>query len=697
MFLSDEPIGRIQDDLLDRGQFVDHLSKGITSWKFKQPLVIGLHGDWGKGKSSVVNLVYSKLQKRKGLILIKFDPWYFNTEEALIKNYFSTIENRLKKQSGLRGWLINLQNNFSLGRYKNLLSVGAALSPHPILSKLLSFFSSTREGETPEELKANLNRYFKNLKKKVVVLIDNIDRLDKEEIRLIFKLVKLCSNFKNFVYLLAFDKNYVTNALKSEFEADKEFLYKIVQVDLALPKVDSSKIDSFINAHFEDLIKIQRIKLENDFEGRFPLVYSEHIKKVIKTLRDAKRYLNGLAITLPQVKGEVNYADFLIIEFLRIFYPEVHTEIFDNKDLFANFDSGYTSYSSDRERQARHEFYKEFFKLFPDKTTQTIVKGLVSTIFPLVDYYLKSPNTVYTSDWSLNLKKKQRVASPDCFDRYFLLKVPPEEISDTAIRAFIRTLNKTNIATIPKLIEDNIKKFQKEKRSIEFFDKLIVFIDELSPRTYRAIIKTLWELSDSFSNERKLWMSSEADRARALMWVLLKHYEKRPAIQKILLEIVKNAKSLHFAAAIVHFSKEDVNKIISKFDKINLNELRNALTKRIDKELIKPLKNIYKAEPKWAGFILNQIGNKTKVTDYTIAIWKKNDSYIGKVLSRYVLKWESKDKKRWQFDYKALSDMFEVDRIYKIVRKKRKKLLLNKVEKWAVGKFIELYGKEKKK
>src|SRR5207249_4786477 len=79
--------------------------------------------------------------------------------------------------------------------------------------------------------------------KRVVVLIDDIDRLDRREIQAIFRLVKLSAGFAHTSYVLAFDDEMVAASLGEKYggggtESGRAFLEKIVQVPLHLPPPD---------------------------------------------------------------------------------------------------------------------------------------------------------------------------------------------------------------------------------------------------------------------------------------------------------------------------------------------------------------------------------------------------------------------------------------------------------------------------
>ncbi|MBR3140831.1 MAG: hypothetical protein IKF11_08210 [Methanobrevibacter sp.] len=83
--ISDAPITSEDKDQLNRMPFVKRLSKSICNYNQKDCLTIGLMGEWGCGKSSIMNLIFNEIEKeKKDWIYIKFDPWYFSNQDNLM-------------------------------------------------------------------------------------------------------------------------------------------------------------------------------------------------------------------------------------------------------------------------------------------------------------------------------------------------------------------------------------------------------------------------------------------------------------------------------------------------------------------------------------------------------------------------------------------------------------------------------------
>jgi hypothetical protein len=85
LILADEAIKVPAQDSLGRGPLVERICAAITAWPNGQPLVVAITGSWGEGKTSVVNLVLQEFRRTGDHVIVEFDPWFFNSAEALIQ------------------------------------------------------------------------------------------------------------------------------------------------------------------------------------------------------------------------------------------------------------------------------------------------------------------------------------------------------------------------------------------------------------------------------------------------------------------------------------------------------------------------------------------------------------------------------------------------------------------------------------
>ena len=164
------------------------------------------------------------------------------------------------------------------------------------------------------------------------MLIDDIDRLDQESMRFMFRLIRLNADFDGVTYVLAFDRDVVASVLTQEQGvAGIEYLEKIIQVGFDIPPAEQDKLDRLFSQSLDKIGILNDISEENLI--RWLDLKVGGIGKLIRTPRDVVRYANGLAVNGGIVANEVNPVDLSAIEAIRTFAPELYSFIRNNRDM----------------------------------------------------------------------------------------------------------------------------------------------------------------------------------------------------------------------------------------------------------------------------------------------------------------------------------------------------------------------------
>jgi predicted KAP-like P-loop ATPase len=211
----DNPIRTPEDDALGRIKGARSFAVQVLSLDASEGVVVGVLGPWGSGKTSFVNLARVHLEEA-GIPILDFNPWMFSGAEQLVEAFFVEFSAQLNLRPGLAdvgkdledygetfsgmGWLPVVGPWIERGR-------GAT----KILAKLLQ-----RRKEGVGGRRAKVEKALVALDKPIVVVLDDIDRLTTSEIRDIFKLVRLTANFPNVIYIVAFDRRRVEEALAEQ-------------------------------------------------------------------------------------------------------------------------------------------------------------------------------------------------------------------------------------------------------------------------------------------------------------------------------------------------------------------------------------------------------------------------------------------------------------------------------------------------
>lgn len=422
-YSTDSPIQSSAQDIFSRGPFAQRIADTIVSRTDTAGLVLGLYGPWGDGKTSVLNMIEEHLKLRPGVVVTRFNPWHFTTEDQLLRGFFGTLASAIGER------LVSKKEEIgdALKKYGKLLSVVNGGDAATGLGEALSTTSL-------DELKTRVEGFLADGHLRVVVLIDDIDRLDRTETQLIFKLVKLSAGFSRTTYLLAFDDAVVAAALGERYGAGgdvagRAFLEKIIQVPLHLPSAESIALRDLVFKGINEALYQAGVELTQAQKDSFVLHFGS-IEKSLTTPRQAHLYANALQFSLPLVKGEVNISEFMLIEALRLFHPKLHHILRNNASLLLSV--------RDYEREQRQQqIYRLIEEATPELTPERrdrLLSGLLGTLFP------RMRQTGYGAEWEAEWAREQRVCSSSYFHKFFAYGMSTSQLSDRSIQQFLDAL-----------------------------------------------------------------------------------------------------------------------------------------------------------------------------------------------------------------------------------------------------------------
>jgi predicted KAP-like P-loop ATPase len=249
--------------------------------------VIGIYGPWGDGKTSVLNLITQELLIETNVVAIRFNPWRFTDESQLLRSFFVMLAEKLDKSLETKGEKVG----------KFLKQYAGVLAPVGFGAKEVVEGLARPEADL-DELKSRVEEALREAGKRLVIMMDDIDRLDKQEIQTIFKLVKLSADFPFVSYVLAFDDEMVAAALAEKYgnvEAGKKFLEKIVQVPLHLPPARSEVLGNLCFEGINAALELAEIKVSQSEVQRFVGVFIRAFERRMKTPRQVKQYATAIS------------------------------------------------------------------------------------------------------------------------------------------------------------------------------------------------------------------------------------------------------------------------------------------------------------------------------------------------------------------------------------------------------------------
>lgn len=589
--LSDNPIDSSADDLLGRGEFVDALYQQIESLELTDSIVFGLTGRWGEGKTSVINILRQKLNTDERFVIVNFDPWYYKDEDVIVKAFYSELERTLK-------------NTFLISGLKKVVAKYLKrISPEvgPFGLKLNLPF----EEESLEALKRRLDTSIRRIQRKVIIIIDDIDRLEPREMLQVFKLARLTGMFPNTLFLLCYDETVVASHLE-QIKIDKEFLSKIVQKSISLPAIDQSTLNEFTLARIDKYLREIGISDEGmaGFTRDFAHIYRSQISRLITTLRDCKRYLNSLLTGIARLKGEIDLFDYAVLEVLRLHFEEVYKDIWKNPYHYIKPDDEiyFSSPVLPLDEGERRKLATEHIEaLTQNKAHREGLHKLLSSIFVEAAQALRSRSSDRQN--ITEAQEGKRIRHPRAFRTYFQMKVPPSKLSYAFVENALATWRSTPAVGVALRIQETLLQAKLQGKLFHFFEALLFqYVGEIDANLAVPLMEAIWKKSDIYSGgdpspewyEFRIQFWTEFGRALHLMMKLADLHSDCTQLQQIFDDAISKSPYIGFSASLLNkCSLASEDRYINVKTAIDLERLRSLMLARMKREFFEQEKNIF--------------------------------------------------------------------------------------------------------
>lgn len=490
MFSTDKPISKIEDDMLNRASFSKELAKAILSYTNSDNFAISLCGEWGCGKTSILNMVVQEINEcSKDLgedekpVIINFNPWNYSDKNQLISQFFKEIVNTIstrKNSKSLAKAGDALQKYSSIIDYTKYIPVAGKYIAllKPLFKNIGKKFSEmAKEADSIENQKRVVINALKELKQKIIVIIDDIDRLNNDQIRLIFQLVNSVAGFPNMIYLLSFDRTVVTRALSQEQNCNgEEYLEKIIQVPFDVPVAKKELVNKVL---FRELDKIiSNVHVDMFDKEHWDHVFEYCISEFIHSIRDVNRLINSYKLKYALMKDETNWVDLLCITTLQICAPEIYKWIKDNIDTLTG--TFFPATTGEEQQKAKDSYLNEFKKIY--NINPALMLKVLQELFPRFSW--KTGQYGYAKKTEHELRYLQRISSPEYSSLYFHLSLEDVKVTRKSVINTIQHYQTNELRTyLQKLKSENLlaSYFKELNCCIELISKnrLEIFFTEL--------------------------------------------------------------------------------------------------------------------------------------------------------------------------------------------------------------------------
>jgi len=427
------------DDTLGFAKFSERITQALVVQKAPSGYVVGLHGEWGSGKSTILNFVRAYLLKWRDegrddvadLQWLDFDPWIVSGHQDLAAAFFKVLSEKIgdaaEKRASLRrlakgavdigadkiadaaasvGWIIDHTGGAAS-------KAGAAVGKAALKKAAEKWLSEPSLQKTYFQLVQRL----KATDRRFIIFIDDIDRLTNEEIRSLMQMVKTVGRLPNVTYVLSYDRQIVWAALGSFAPTDgtrSGYAEKIVQHEIEVPVPSRTGLMRMLERGLPDLPPPPSAGV------RWMEMLQAGLQRWLRHPRDVVRLCNAMQFAWAALKEEIDPYDVLCMEAIRLFDRKVFDWLRDNRETLLGEGLSYGLTTDEKVVAAA-----------ADALGDTLSEGAKANIVPILRILF--PNKVkmfggrrgYSSESWSSVVARRGIATVPGYTAYFSLSPSP--------------------------------------------------------------------------------------------------------------------------------------------------------------------------------------------------------------------------------------------------------------------------------
>jgi hypothetical protein len=352
-------------DEFNRESYAGRIAEYILGTTTRTSFNIGIFADWGAGKTDFLLRLKTTLEKantdKDENIIIEFNPWRAGKTDILIDDFFKTLSEKLKPYNkSISSKIVDYSNQlFKTGKEIQLRALDM------IINELVNDGSIKSKFE-------EINKSLIKTGKRLIIFIDDLDRLSGSEVFEVLKIIRNTANFSNTFFVVGLDEQYVVQALTKTNSITKEhqYLKKIFQLTITLPIITKN----IFQRKIREYLSVESMSLQDQERINRMLNYIDdnkgHLRECFNNLRDVKRFCNSFKISFELLKEEVEIVDLALLEMLKLNNLAIYHEIANSRIIThsSNFDQ-YDSHDSE-------------WKEYEEKNIEglTVAKGIVNSL-----------------------------------------------------------------------------------------------------------------------------------------------------------------------------------------------------------------------------------------------------------------------------------------------------------------------------
>lgn len=673
-YSTDRPIDREEQDLLGRSFFSKQLGKAIYEYNGKDGLVIGLFGKWGTGKTSVINMAINEINKlaendKNKPMIMKFAPWNYSDKNNLISLFFQSLKNKIEVQNNkeFKKKVGKALSDYS-GAFDTLLLVPGVSSGFIESLKSLAqvLGDNLREKVDLDRTKDILEKALIKANKKIIIVIDDIDRLTNSQIRDVFQLVKQVADFPNVIYVLAMDREVVRSALTEVHNIDgNEYLEKIIQIPFELPELRKSRLHDIFFIKLEQIVNDLSDKVVWD-KSYWSNVFRNCIEPYINTLRDVNRVTNTFQFRYEMLYQETSFEDMVGITALEVLEPELYKWICNNKDAVCGGDMHELLSNFGNKPDYRKLYHDQFESLGIDPD---LAISCVSTMFPAFAKDVNGYNYDYQST-SDNIIGKMRVAHEERFELYFMFDLEDIKVSRSIINDCIYRFDRDALSMA-------VDEINKQGNIVYFLEEIKSLVNKIPYRRLDLIASVMLGLQGEFKGEntRSIFAMSACIISEYLVYNIIRRLKTEEEKYAIIRSAVENVNKIGLGsmAEIINRIELAYGRLAGDSERkdeqiislVHLEELEKIYVERI--HAIANSESILDINKFNIVFYLWECFDKDGAAGYLEKLFKNEVNKL-KFICTLAGRWDGTNGSSWDFCSKDYSKYISQDEAYNMIQ-----------------------------
>jgi hypothetical protein len=320
-FLTDDEIAGEADDVLGSNEQANSFAATVLASGSHAGIVFGIDAPWGTGKTSFLNLAQRHWETTApdSLIVFRFEPLRYASDTDLADKLIRDLSAVIQREVYVPEF------RPAASRYSRMLKGRTDFSFFGLK------FSIEPSSETVDELLDDIDAVLKRIRRRVIVIIDDLDRLDAKSINNVLFIARRTFRLTQAAYILCYDTEILVGA-KDEGEKARHFLEKFVNVKLSL-FIDSKTLQEFLlhdwkkkGSGYPSIPADTMIKLSAVLGELAAVLRDDNAAKylpLVGDLRKIKRFVNAILL-LQLEKTDLSQSDFNGRDLLNLILLHLH-------------------------------------------------------------------------------------------------------------------------------------------------------------------------------------------------------------------------------------------------------------------------------------------------------------------------------------------------------------------------------------